>query len=308
MNILLSGASGFIGRNVANSFIAAGHNVFAFSRDVDATKSAVPGLTDAVVWRPESDTLLEHDLFDADIVINLAGETVNGRWTKRKKLSIQRSRESVTRLLINLMANARKKPKMFISASAIGIYGDRGDEILTESSEIGRGFLASATKAWETEAMKAENIDVQVAILRFGIVLGNYGGALSRMLPIFKLGLGGSLGIGNQWWSWIHMDDIVGIIHHVIQQEMTGIFNSTSPYPVRQKDFSKALASSLRRPAFLPTPELFLKLGLGEFSSELLFSKRVIPEQTLKKGYNFMYPEIENALTNLLVSKKPHQI
>jgi hypothetical protein len=215
--------------------------------------------------------------------------------------AIRESREIGTRHLVESIAAADSRPQVLVSASAIGYYGDRGDEELVEQSEPGDDFLAQVCQAWEEEAQKVEELDVRLVRLRIGVVVGAGGGALEAMLPPFKMGIGGPMGSGRQWWSWVHRDDLVAMIKRALEDSsMTGVYNATSPQPLRQKEFGKALGKVLHRPAFMPTPAFALKLILGGFSTELLSSKRVLPARLQESGFDFLYAELEAALDEAL--------
>ncbi len=241
------------------------------------------------------------EAMDADAVIHLAGEPVAQRWTAAVKERIRASRVEGTRALIAGLAAASRKPKVLISASAIGIYGSRKDEVLTESSPRGSGFLADVTAAWEEEARRAESLGVRVVLPRIGVVLGTDGGALSKMLPAFKSGGGGRMGTGEQWMSWIHIDDLVGLIVFALAGDgLRGPVNATAPNPVRNAEFTYELAGVLHRPAIVAMPALILKLIFGEMSSVLIDSQRVSPEAALRAGYAFRFTELRAALEDLL--------
>ncbi len=296
MNILITGATGFVGRRLCEVLSQAGHTIVALSRDPAAARQRIPSLTAAFSW-----DALGEALKNCDAVINLAGETVAGRWTDAKKRAIHESRIVSTRNLVEGFSKSSSRPKVLISASAIGYYGDRGDEPLREDSPAGSDFLARVCQEWEGEAAKAESLGIRVVRLRIGLVLGPGGGALQAMLPIFRVGLGGPLGSGKQYWSWIHRDDVAGAIVLALEREdLSGPINVTAPQPVRQREFAHTLGRVMRRPAFLPTPAFALKIALGEFSSELLSSKRVIPERLQKAGYRFRFAELEPALRDIV--------
>lgn len=294
MNTLITGGTGFIGSALSSGFLSNGHNVVITSRHRDGLWYEDRGI---LKWRPP-------DLIPADImsrintVINLAGEPItSGRWTKARKDRILSSRIETTRAIVESMRAVKPVPGLLISASAIGYYGPRGGEYITEEGSPGEDFLAQVCKAWEEEALKAQDLGVRVVLLRIGIVLGPKGGALPRMALPFKLFLGGPIGSGRQWFSWIHMDDVVGIIRHIIENTtITGPVNLTAPQPVTNKEFSSALARVLNRPAWLPVPALLLRIALGELADILLTGQRVIPEKILKAGYKFKYQRIEEAL------------
>jgi uncharacterized protein (TIGR01777 family) len=271
--------------------------VAALSRDPDRARRAIPELADAFAWNLMTEPAPRAALTGADAVINLAGETVVGLWTKGKREAITQSRVVGVRNLLQGVAALDQRPRRLIGASAVGYYGDRGEETLDESSPPGKGFLSDTCVAWETETWRAEGLGVQTTVVRIGVVLESGGGAIGSMLLPFKLGLGGPLGNGRQWWSWIHRDDLVGILLHCLESSgPPATLNATAPAPVRQKDFAKALGRALRRPAILPAPAFAIRLLLGGFSDELLSSKRVLPRAVQAAGYHFRYPELEPAL------------
>lgn len=296
MRILITGATGFLGRRVCEVLGQAGYTLVALSRDPRRAKQHVPELTEAFRW-----DALKEALQGCDAVVHLAGETVAGRWTDAKKRALRDSRVLSTQELVNALAQLSTRPKVFISASAIGYYGDRGEETLTEDSSPGSDFLAQVCQDWEREAARAESLDIRVVRLRIGLVIGPSGGALQALLPIFKLGLGGPLGSGRQFWSWVHRDDVAGAIAFALEREdLRGPINVASPKPVRQREFAQILGRVLKRPAFLPVPAFALKIVLGEFSSELLSSKRVLPQRLQQQGYRFRFAELELALREIL--------
>jgi uncharacterized protein (TIGR01777 family) len=237
-----------------------------------------------------------------DTVIHLSGESVGeGRWNAHKKAAIRDSRVDSTRQLVGVMSGLDRKPSVFVCASAMGIYGSRGDETLEESAAPGDDFLAKVGVEWEREAARAEEFGVRTVSVRTGLVLGGDGGALGKMLPIFKLGLGGPLGNGKQWMSWIHIDDLVGLFMHAVNTEsLRGPMNGVAPNPVRNTEFTKALSRALHRPAFFPAPAFGLRLAIGEFADVLLASQRVKPGVALRTGYEFKFPEIDGALADVV--------
>ena len=300
MRILVSGVTGFIGSRLAEVLTEAGHEVWGLSRDPGKARQRVPQLTEAFAWNPVAQQPPGTAFAGVDAVVHLAGETVTGRWTEKKKQRIEDSRVIGTRNLVKAF-EAAEHPATLVSSSAIGYYGERGDTALTEDDPPGDDFLAKVSRAWENEAEHAEKHGVRVVIVRTGIVLAPGGGALEAMLPPFKMGAGGPMGSGAQWWSWIHRDDLVGIMQRAIEDEgMRGAVNGTAPTPMRQKEFAKVLGRVLRRPAFMPTPAFALKLLLGGFATELLSSKRVLPEAAQKHGFEFRYPELEGAIRQAL--------
>jgi uncharacterized protein len=242
-----------------------------------------------------------------DAVVHLAGESVVGRWTDKKKTAIRESRVLGTRHLAAALAQCESKPRVLVSASAIGFYGDRGDEVLGEESPIGRGFLPEVCSEWEEATQAAREAGIRVVNIRIGMVLSPKGGALAKMLTPFKLGLGGRMGSGRQWCSWIHVDDIVGAIHHAMRTEsgasqLSGPVNLVAPNAVRNTDFTKVLASVLRRPAIFPVPKIALRVAFGKQAVEelLLASQRVQPGKLGASGYTFRFRELRAALENLV--------
>ncbi len=301
MKVLVTGATGFIGRRLCEVFDERGDRLAALSRDAASARRRVPALEQIHTWDPLAGMPPEEAFEGVDAVVHLSGETVVGRWNEEKKRAIHDSRVLGTTNLVKGIARLGQKPKVLLSASAIGFYGDRGDEQLTEDSPPGDDFLAETSQAWEKEAAKVEWVGVRSVRLRIGIVLADGGGALDAMLTPFKLGVGGPLGSGRQWWSWVHREDLIGLMLHLLDHpDFSGVVNGTAPSPLRQKDFARVLGRVLRRPAFLPAPAFALKALLGGFASELLSSKRVLPKAAQQLGYAFRYPELEPALRNIL--------
>ncbi len=300
MRVLVTGATGFVGRRLCEVLHQEGHEVTALSRDPASARRKVPALQNAFAWDPETGPPPPEVFAAVAAVVNLAGESVVGRWTESKQQAIRNSRVVGTRHLVRGIAAASTRPRALISASAIGFYGDRGDEELTEESAPGQDFLARTCQEWEQEAQRAADLGVRVVTPRIGIVLGPGGGALDAMLLPFKLGAGGPLGSGRQWWSWVHRDDLIKLISFALDSNCEGALNATAPHPVRQKDFAKVLGRVLHRPAFLPAPAFALKIVLGGFSTELLSSKRVHPRKTQDAGFLFRFPELYDALADAL--------
>jgi uncharacterized protein (TIGR01777 family) len=293
MNILISGASGLVGRALMQSLSSQGHQVLALRRDARI----------APCWDIDRKLIELGPTKQIDAVIHLAGENIAaGRWTVARKERIRQSRVDGTSLLAQFFAQAEYKPNVMIAASAVGIYGDRSNEELTEASHPGTGFLAQVAQDWEAATQPAAAAGIRVVNLRFGIVLSKHGGALATMLPLFKLGLGGVLGSGKQWMSWISRDEIPHIITHILQHaELRGPVNAVSPCPATNREFTKVLSKVLCRLALLPMPRLLLELLLGEMSRELLFaSTRVQPSRLLESGYVFHEPDLTTALNHLL--------
>jgi len=238
-----------------------------------------------------------------DAVVHLAGESIVGRWTAEKKKAIRESRVQGTRNLASALAKSEARPRVLVSASAVGFYGSRGDELLSEESPIGQGFLSEVCREWEDASRIAAEASIRTVNIRIGLVLAAKGGALGNMLKPFKLGLGGRIGSGLQWWSWVHVDDIVGGIHHAMHTDsLSGAVNLVAPNPVRNAEFTKVLASVLGRPAFFPVPEFALRLAFGKMAAEelLLASQRVEPGKLRTSGYEFRFPELRAALSNLV--------
>lgn len=292
MRITLTGATGFVGAALAPKLQRAGHSTFLLTRNP-------AGRENAAAWDPAAGPPARTGAPEA--VIHLAGEPVAQRWSAEVKRRIRDSRILGTRHLVQALAQLPEKPRVLVSASAIGYYGDRGDVVLTEESEPGTGFLPETCVEWEREARAAEAAGIRVVLLRIGIVLGRGGGALARMTPPFKLGAGGPLGDGRQWMSWIHLDDVTGLIEWALREEhVRGPVNATAPEAARNRDFTRALGAALHRPAVIPVPAFGLKLMFGEMARVLLESQRVEPRAALQAGYRFRYPELAPALRDLL--------
>jgi uncharacterized protein (TIGR01777 family) len=302
MNITITGATGFIGRRLIERLAEGRHQLHALSRHTNVRFGDIAVWISK--WDPMTEEPPEESIANADAIVHLAGEPVAQRWTPAAKTKILESRVQGTRRLVQALSTQRRRPSVLVSGSAIGIYGSQGDTILTETSAPADDYLAEVCKEWEKQAELAESLGIRVARIRTGVVLGKGGGALEKMLPPFKAFVGGKIGSGKQWMSWIHLDDLVGIICHALQNPMSGPFNGTAPNPVTNADFTSALASALGRPALFPVPSLALKAIFGEMSSVLLGSQRVLPRATEAAGYKFEYPELAPALRNILNS--PH--
>jgi len=300
MRTLITGATGFIGSALSHRLQQHGHEVWALSRGGDSATSRNPAISRGFAWEPMGGPAPAEAFEGVEAVVHLAGESVVGRWSADKREAIEQSRVVGTANLVAAIAELSQRPRVLASASAIGYYGDRGEDVLTEESSGGDDFLAQVSQGWEAAARDAEGLGVTVVRFRTGIVLGPGGGALKEMLLPAKLGLGGPLGSGRQWWSWIHLDDAVGIIEHALALNFSTALNSTAPVPVRQIDFAKALGRVLHRPAIAPMPAFALKLVVGGFAVELLSSKRVLPEATRASGYEFRFPELGPALDDII--------
>ena len=300
MNILITGATGLVGSHLTRRLVADGHKVIAVTRK--AEKARHLGV-EIVEWKqPEKEIFPMAALADIDVVVHLAGEHIAAtRWSEAQKLRIKNSRVLSTRNLVAAIEKSAHMPKAFICASAIGFYGDRGEEQLPETAGAGKGFLAEICQEWEAEAARAKSSGCRVAQVRIGVVLANEGGALQEMLPIFKFGLGGTLGSGQQWFPWIHVDDVVGIIQHaIISEAVQSPLNAVAPTSVTNHEFTQALAATIHRPAFFFVPNFALRIGLGEMADMLLSSVRVVPEVAVKTGYEFKFSTLSSALSNLL--------
>jgi uncharacterized protein (TIGR01777 family) len=288
MRIVITGATGFIGRNLVAALQKAGHDIVTLGRGESATHRW-DTLSDAPAAAFEG----------AAAVVHLAGEPVAQKWTPEAKSRIRDSRVLVTERLVHGLSIARHRPQALICASAVGYYGDRGDELLPEDAGPGSGFLPKVCREWEAKADLAASLGMRVVKVRTGIVLGPDGGALKEMLTPFKMGVGGRLGDGRQWMPWIHLDDIVGIFRHVAEGTFAGPLNGVAPGIVTNAQFTDALGQALHRPTVLPVPGFALKLMFGEMADVLLGSQKVIPRATEKSGYRFQYPELGAALKSL---------
>lgn len=302
MNILITGATGFIGSRLCQVLSEAGHTLTALSRDPTVARRRVSALKHVYTWDALATPPPAEAFSSIDAVIHLAGATIAGRWNAAKKKLIYDSRVLGTRNLVDGMRSVAARPKVLISPSGIGYYGDRGEQMVTEESGPGSDFFAEICKGWERETARAEELGVRTVSLRSSTVLGADGGALKALLPMFKLGLGGPLGSGRQWWPWIHRDDLVGLIIYVLEREIHGPINATAPQPVRQREYARTLGKVLRRPAILPTPTFALRLMLGELADGLLASIRAIPKRAEAMRFRFRYAELEPALRQILQS------
>ena len=295
MHIVVSGASGLVGSALVPLLTSQGHRVSSLVR-----RKPRPG---EIRWNPAAGSLDPAALEGADAVVHLSGENVARRWTERRKARIRSSRVASTRLLSETLAGLSRPPQVMISASAVGIYGERGDEVLTEESPPGDegNFLVSVAQEWESAAEPARVEGIRVVHPRFGLVLSRTGGALRKMLLPFRLGLGGRLGSGKQWMSWISIDDAVDIVHRaLVDNRIQGPINLTAPEPVTNRDFTRTLGRVLSRPAVFAVPEGALRLALGEMGSTVLSSTRVLPARLLQAGFRFRHPDLESALRHVL--------
>jgi uncharacterized protein (TIGR01777 family) len=295
MDVAVTGSTGFIGSAVVEALTAAGH------RPIRVVRGTAKG--DEIAWDPEAGTIDAASLEGIGGVVHLAGAGIGDhRWTDAYKLAIRRSRTNGTTLIARTLAGLATRPSVLVSGSAVGYYGDRGDEVLDETSAPGTGFLPDVCAAWEAATAAAAEAGVRVVTIRSGVVLSPRGGALKRQLPLFKLGLGGKLGTGRQWQSWITLEDEVGAILHLLTGGVTGPVNLTTPHPVTNAEFTRTLAGVLHRPSFFPIPSFGPKLVLGsELADVLLYEgQRVLPRVLEDSGYTFAHPTLKEALRTLL--------
>jgi uncharacterized protein (TIGR01777 family) len=297
MRILISGASGLVGGALARALRADGH---AVARLVRRGGAAADG---DVRWDPQTATIDTAAMEGVDAVVHLSGASIaGGRWTPARKAALRSSRVDSTRVLVDAIAQMRKKARVLVCASATGYYGDRGDEVLTEASEPGADFLALLARDWEAEAARASAAGIRTVMLRFGVILDAKGGALPKMQLPFRLGVGGRIGSGRQWLPWIALEDAAGVARAAIADErFEGPVNATAPAPVTNSEFTRIVARVLRRPAIFRVPEFVLRAMLGEMAQPLLLaSTRAVPEKLMKMGYAFRFPELEPALREIL--------
>ena len=295
MRIAISGASGFIGSELVPALEAGGHDVVRLVR-------RQPEGPKELQWDPAVGTIDADGLAGVGAVVNLSGATIDRRWTAGRKAEIRESRVGSTRLLAETIARLDPRPAVLVCAGGVGIYGNRGEEILTEDSPLGTGFLADVGTAWEEVAEPARAVGIRVVNFRQGIVLSRKGGALPRLLTPFKLGLGGRVGSGRQWWSWVSLDDLVEAYRFALERDdLSGRFNLTSPNPVTNVQLTKALGKALRRPTVFPLPAFAAKALFGEMASELLLAgQRALPAALLDARFTFAYPELDAALAHAL--------
>ncbi len=297
MHVLVTGGSGFIGGALCRRLLAGGHAVSVLTRERQRTEQLFQGKVAAI---ESLDELPRETAPEA--IVNLAGLSLgSGRWTERLKQEFIASRVGVTRQVISYIARTDRKPGILISGSAVGYYGARGDEELGEDAPPGNEYQSHLCKAWEAEALKAVQHGVRVCISRTGVVLGKGGGALSSLVSQFRLGLGGYVGSGRQWMSWVHIDDLVGIMLHLMADEsLAGAFNSTAPNPETNRDFARKLAAALHRPALVWAPDWLLRLMVGEMAHLYVTGQKVLPSRLLELGYRFKFPELRAALADIL--------
>jgi len=294
MKILITGGSGFVGSNLTEFLLSRGHQVIAICRsepqhrlDRENYRFVAGDTTVRGPWQKE--------LAGADAVVNLAGATIFRRWTEKYKKQIYDSRILTTRNVVEALPSGTNLT--LCSASGAGYYGSRGDDVLKEDESAGRDFLAGVSIDWEKEALQASAKGVRVAVMRFGVILGKNGGAMSKLIPAFKMFVGGPLGDGNQWFPWLHLDDLTAAILFALEhQEVAGPLNFCAPNPVRNRELAQALGEVLSRPSFMPAPALLIRLAMGEFGDVFLGSQRTLPDKLLNHGFSFQYPEIKDAI------------
>lgn len=298
MKVLITGGTGFVGKVIVRQLLESGDEVVVLTRNVAKAALALGSKCKYYQW---SDTQTEPPLEafqGVDGIINLMGESIaSKKWDEPQKEAIRSSRIVGTAKLLEGVKKSGQKPRVLVSTSAVGIYGSRGAEEINEESPLGNDFLASVCKDWEAEALKAKSLNMRVAIVRVGVVLGRGGGALSKMLPIFKLGLGGPAGDGKQFMSWIHVEDLATMYIECLKKDVyQGVYNATAPYPATNADFTKALSRVLHRPAFFKAPAFAMKALMGDMSSIILEGQKVLPVKMKEKNFRFRYPTLEMAL------------
>jgi uncharacterized protein (TIGR01777 family) len=300
MRVLVSGSSGLVGRSLDETMHREGHTVLHLVRPESADQRPANG---TVRWNPPAGEFDAARAEGADAVVHLAGASIaDGRWTEERKRVLRSSRVDATRHLVGHLAKLSRPPRIFVAASAVGYFGDRGDEVLTENSAPANDFLGKLCQEWEAESLAAEKFGARVVLLRFGIILAAQGGALAKMLPPFRMGVGGPIGSGRQWMSWISLPEVVGVIHFALQNEaLRGPVNTVAPNPVTNKQFSRALGGALRRPAIFPLPGFVARTMFGEMADALLLaSQRVAPQKLQQAGYSFHHAELDGALRAVL--------
>ncbi|MEO0968451.1 MAG: TIGR01777 family oxidoreductase [Cyanobacteria bacterium J06639_18] len=305
MKIAITGATGFVGSRLVERLISQGHKLVVLSRSVQRAQKVFPATAfknlEIVGYTSTVSGDWQNVINGCDAVVNLAGEPIaEGRWTPERKEIILNSRKLGTQKIVEAIGNADSKPRVLVNASAIGYYGTSQTATFDETSSAGNDFLAQVTTEWESEAGKVKDLGVRLVVLRFGIVLG-IGGALGKMITPFKLFAGGPLGDGQQWFSWIHVDDVVGLILQALNNsQMEGIYNATAPEPVRMSQFCDMMGKVMNRPSWLPVPGFALEALLGEAATVVLQGQQVLPKRTLESGFEYKYPKLQPALEGIL--------
>jgi uncharacterized protein (TIGR01777 family) len=302
MKILITGGTGFIGSHLVNHLSKESHHIILLTRSASRIATLNNAMVKYIHWNPQMTGEWSDELNDCDIVINLIGKSVfEERWNEKVKQEILNSRIIPTKLMVEAIGRAKHKPSLLISASAVGFYGDRNDEIMTEESSGGNDFLADVVKQWEGAAYEAKNYGVRVATPRIGLVLEKSGGMIGKMLLPFRLFVGGPIGRGKQFLPWVHMEDVVrGILYPIENNNFRGVYNLASPNPVSMNEFSKIFGNILHRPSWIPVPDVALQILYGEGAKVILSGQKAIPEKLLVAGYQFSYPELKTALNDIL--------
>jgi uncharacterized protein len=305
MKVAITGATGFVGSLLVQRLHGEGHKIVILTRNTAFAQKVFPSEAlpnvEIVAYTPNTSGSWQSVIGSCDGVVNLAGEPIGeGRWTPERKQEILNSRKLGTQKIVEAIANANPKPTVLINASAIGYYGTSETANFDETSLAGNDFLAQVCQAWEAEARKVKDAGVRLVILRFGIVLGN-GGALGKMIPPFKLFAGGPIGSGRQWFSWIHVDDLVNLILQALTKpEIEGVYNATAPNPVRMADLSQTLGQVMNRPSWLPVPAFAIEALLGDGAIVVLEGQQVLPKRTVETGFEYKYPNLQSALRQIL--------
>ena len=305
MKVAITGATGFVGSRLVQRLHGKGHKVVVLARNTAFAQKVFPSEAfpnlEIVAYTPNASGSWQSVIASCDGVVNLAGEPIaEGRWTPERKQEILNSRKLGTQKIVETIANANPKPTVLVNASAIGYYGTSESATFDETSLSGNDFLAQVCQAWETEARKVKDAGVRLVILRLGIVLGN-GGALGKMIPPFKLFAGGPIGSGRQWFSWIHVDDLVNLILQALTKpKIEGVYNATAPNPVRMADLSQTLGRVMNRPSWLPVPAFAIEALLGDGAIVVLEGQQVLPKRTEETGFEYKYPNLQSALTQIL--------
>ncbi|KXG43730.1 TIGR01777 family oxidoreductase [Tepidibacillus decaturensis] len=302
MNILIVGGTGFVGKELIKSLLKDGHHVSVITRNIAKARTLLGKQVKLLQWESiiaANSSLLK--TYQIDYIINLAGESIgSGRWTQKRKEEIIKSRTETTRAMVDFIEKLQVKPKGLINASAVGYYGAHEDEEITEDHGVGQDFLAKVSNAWEKEAIRAKEFGVRVVILRIGVVLGN-GGALEKMGLPFRFYIGGPIGKGDHWLSWIHLSDLIKAVQFLLKNDtIDGPINTTAPNPVRMRDFYRYLAKAMNKPYWMYTPALFLRLALGEMSDMVLKGQKVLPKRLLDSGFQFQFASVESALIDIM--------
>jgi len=305
MKVAITGATGFVGSRLVKRLHEQGQRVLVLTRNAASAQKGFPSAAfpnvEIVAHSPDASSSWQSAIATCDGVVNLAGEPIGeGRWTTERKQEILNSRKLGTQKIVEAIVNANPRPSVLVNASAIGYYGTSETATFDETSKAGKDFLAQVCQAWEAEAQKITDAGVRLVILRFGIVLGN-GGALSKMITPFKLFAGGPLGSGQQWFSWIHLDDLVNLILQALSQpEMQGVYNATAPHPVRMAELSRTMGQVMNRPSWLPVPAFALEALLGDGAMVVLEGQQVLPKRTLNSGFAYQYSNLEPAIEQIL--------